>query len=790
MQGLLVVLPVAVLIALARVGRADMGWRDRFMLAAVVWGAALAAMTEVLSGFGALTAPGVAGGWLIVMGGVLAARATRWEGMPPRAPGPLAARRDPWCMAALGAVGILVGATGAVAIMAAPQTWDSMTYHLSRVAHWIQNASVVHYPTAIDRQLYQSPWAEFAILHLQLLSGGDRFANLVQWSAFLGSLVGVSLVTAQLGGGPRQQLVAVAVVASVPMVIVQASSTQNDLVLAFWLVCLVHWAEVWSRSAEVSHRHLPALAMGAALGLAVLTKATAYVFAPPVVAWAVIRRWRATRRVPWRSLVVVMLVAEALNLAHHERNLWWYGSPLGPGAEGAYGYTNSAAGMRQLGSLVVRNLGLHAGTLSVELNAGLERAVGRLHAALGVGVNDSPTTWPGTTFRIERPRYHEDLAGNGLHLLLILTVLAILVVSGRARRAGSLSYAAMLIVAFLFFCIVLRWQPWHSRLQLPLFVLASPLVALTVTGWRRFGVCTGVALCLAAWPWILFNESRPLLGDTSILGTARERQYFRNRDVLRDPYTRAANFIGQRGCGEVGVVLGADDWEYPLWILLRRAVPPPRPLYIEHALVRGEPGSDPSPRHRGPPCALVVTRFLAGELIAYRGQRYDPGWAAPGISVFVPAAQVAGGQGASDSLRPVADHKAGMIQLSVEPSRLTPGMTVTIGVVAQAPPTGADLELVVGVLYPDSRSIMVLTGEGGMRGPYAAVPWIVLPATRVLRAGDRLSVPQVARIAVPAGTPPGSYEIVAFLIARVEDGRPGRRVAADRRLVTLVAPSQ
>jgi hypothetical protein len=55
-----------------------------------------------------------------------------------------------------------------------------MSYHLARVAHWGQNHTVAFYPTHIVRQLYQPPWAEYAMLHLYILAGGDRLANLVQ----------------------------------------------------------------------------------------------------------------------------------------------------------------------------------------------------------------------------------------------------------------------------------------------------------------------------------------------------------------------------------------------------------------------------------------------------------------------------------------------------------------------------------------------------------------------------------------------------------------------------------
>src|SRR6185436_18718037 len=90
--------------------------------------------------------------------------------------------------AALVSIGLV---TLAVALVAAPNTWDSMTYHLPRVAHWAANGSVEHYPTSIDRQLWQPPFAEYLVLLSWVAIGGDRLANLPAWLAAAGAVLAV-----------------------------------------------------------------------------------------------------------------------------------------------------------------------------------------------------------------------------------------------------------------------------------------------------------------------------------------------------------------------------------------------------------------------------------------------------------------------------------------------------------------------------------------------------------------------------------------------------------------------
>ncbi len=175
-------------------------------------------------------------------------------------------------------------------MLSPPNNWDSMTYHMARVAHWMQNGHLLHYPSHIIRQHYQPPFAELIILHLQILSGTDAFANLVQWAAWAGTLISVSLVTKALGGTAVAQVTAVCFTATLPMAVLQGSSTQNDLVVGFFVITFVYF--LLSIQAGFSYGNF--FFGGLALGLALLSKGTTYVFVFPWLVWfaydALVRR--------------------------------------------------------------------------------------------------------------------------------------------------------------------------------------------------------------------------------------------------------------------------------------------------------------------------------------------------------------------------------------------------------------------------------------------------------------------------------------------------------------------
>jgi len=496
-----------------------------------------------------------------------------------------------------------------VALIATPNNWDSLAYHLPRIEQWIQQGSLAFFPTVEIRQIVSSPLAEMLILHFRLLADSDRLDNLVQALAFVGCIATSALVARRLGASRNGQILAALYIATLPMAILQSTSTQNDLVASFFLLAAFERLLAWRSSGGVAN----GVGAGTALGLAILAKGTAYFFAAPfyLIALAVIVRGHLRRYI--RVGAFILTIVLAINATHYYRNLAQFGTPLGP----QYGLASLDHRPGAVFSSLLRNIGSNLATPFAHLNERVVRGVVWLHHFFGLNEDDPNTTFPSTHFD-NLPNYitHEDNAPNPLHLSLV--ILSIVLLGGEmVWSSGNPAlcsvvriYTVTVLLGGVLFCAMLRWQPWITRLQLPFFVLMGPAIGTVLSArvMRGWIVLAGFCLVLGALPSLLLNQRRPLLEEPppiygyrlylapNILNPNIWQKMFEGDTRKYIAYRDAVARIADRGAGGVGLMLGGNSWEYPFWRMLnehRSRVP----VHIEHVCLPdiGSPGSSFQP---------------------------------------------------------------------------------------------------------------------------------------------------------------------------------------------------
>ncbi len=540
------------------------GWRVSFILSSVVWGLVIVIITEVLSLFSAVSFMPLLIVWAF-LDIVLVWYFSKRGGFSSRIPRFHLSRFE---IVMLSFIGFIILVTLVIALIAPPNNWDASTYHMARVAHWAQNKSVAYYPTHIIRQLCYSPGAEFIVLNFQVLAGSDRFANLAQWVSMFGCLIGASLIAKFLGANRIIQIFASLICAAVPMGILQSSSAQSDYAVSFWLVSFVCLGLL----SFVKNSRVFIPACGIALGLAWFTKGSAYLYSLPFLIWFLVKWFKKYRLKGWKPLVIVFVLALSVNSGYITRNYKLFHKPF---FAGEYPIYNSPLTFRTFLSGVSKNVSLHLGTPFHSINKAVYSALLKFHKLIGVDINDRALDFKDRPFSLPGLSFNEDIAGNFLHIILVFISILIWAAVKRVRKKPLNGYLLASLSGFLLLCWIVKWQEWGTRYHLPFFVLFSPVIA-SIQG-KVLKQKTLKALFLVIFifcsPWVLFNQTRPLISkNISILNTPRAKLYFVNFPYLEKPYNKAVDFIAQKGYRKIGLVLGEDewdDWEYPLWVLLK-----------------------------------------------------------------------------------------------------------------------------------------------------------------------------------------------------------------------------
>lgn len=297
------VVATALLVTTSFAGAATLRLRS---LAELILAAYLFAFAEVvilillLSPFGAVKRPALLVGLVLVC--VIVVGMWWWRGRPcPEASGlrdfGAILQNDRVVALLAGIITLALVYTFALIIGTAPNNGDSLAYHLARAAFWQQEGRVGYISDAYDERLNIFPPNGEIVLTLILeVTRSERAVGFVQFASALTCAVGVFALARRVGSSEREAAFGALVFLTLPTVLLQASTTKNDLVLTALLLAATVFLMGRRRFPNL---FLVALAVALALGTKVLA-----VFALPLLCLVAVGAQPPDRRARLLSLVV------------------------------------------------------------------------------------------------------------------------------------------------------------------------------------------------------------------------------------------------------------------------------------------------------------------------------------------------------------------------------------------------------------------------------------------------------------------------------------------------------
>ncbi len=491
--------------------------------------------------------------------------------------------------------------------------WDSMSYHMARIIHWIQNENLAHFRTPIYPQLSSAPFAEELTLNVNLLLGNDYLSNAIELFYLIATSIISSLIAKELGFKRFGQIFSVFILICIPEVILLSSSTHNEIMLSFFMVMGIYFLLKTLAQQTIINFIL----LGCCLGLAAATKHTAYIYiAPFLLIWMVYHGYIILfrkQKILWLHFLLVVVSFTVINSAHYSRNYQLTSNIFGSDEDIHNYYVNEEHSLKMMISNVTRNISYQFGFPKIapvvfDITKGL-------HELMNEDIHNPKTTYD--LYSIDPLATHENNGSNIYHAVLIILSMVWMFIFLKKHNPRLTVYWIAIVLAFLLFCFYLKWVPW-AKLHAPFFIFYSIVLAHFIINTLKSKILFSIAIfgfVSYATLIMLFNWSRPYITlppFTSEIKITDDRyqKYFSRFLKYHADFKKVDNIITSNNFKNIGLMYGRYGIEYQLFLnSYRNDV---KPIHINaHRLAESIPVS-------GPVDCIVSSKY--DHLIEYEGE--------------------------------------------------------------------------------------------------------------------------------------------------------------------------
>jgi 4-amino-4-deoxy-L-arabinose transferase-like glycosyltransferase len=461
-------------------------------------------------------------------------------------------------------IGVLLAylVAAAVTLIAPPNTPDAMTYHLSRVGYWLQQGSLYHWPTYDLRQTAFPINYELGLLWIATFVRNDTLLGLVQWSAVPVMMAGVIGVARIMGHTRRAALFAALLVFTFPIVILQAVSAKNDLLIGALVIGAIYLLLLGLQENQRGPLWVSATAFGIAAGV----KTTLVMLLPGMIILALLlwRRYGFRRMAEWGTMGAAAFVV--LGSYNYVLNELSYGHPLGTKE---FVEEESTGGMDNHDGVI--NIFRYAyqaadtSTLPDVVHRAKAKLAGPIFDLAGIATTPDPDA--DDPFDLDKPprtvMNHVWLGPIGS--VLIFALLPIGVIAVWRRDMIQFGLAAMGIGFLIILSVTIDWSPFRGR-HAPL--LAAVIAPLMAAWYQRLAVARWLVIGLALYSMsvaLTYNARAVLVGDNMIW--QRDRYALQAQGAPSHWRESLLRYFDQEVPPDavVGLWLERNDWDYPFF---------------------------------------------------------------------------------------------------------------------------------------------------------------------------------------------------------------------------------
>lgn len=513
-----------------------------------------------------------------------------------------------------------------LAFLTVPYNWDSMTYHLPRIMHWIQNRSVAHYAANDVRQLASPVLAEFVNLQVYLLTGRrDVFFNFLQAVSYLADAWLIYEISKKIQTHKKYAVLAVFVFMTMPIAFAEALNTQVDLFATLWiLIFMYYYIDLLEKKLIIADKEtiLKAVLMALSISFGYLTKPSVNVGMAFLLLILLIKCLFMHNRFQelFKLILIVIPFVFFPLLPEWFRNYQTF-LALGDPTVGA----RQLIGTLQPNYIVVNTIKNFAHNFPsiyiFDSEILIRRIVSVIATILQVNLNDPTISEDGLEYIMkEPPVYGHDTATNPVILILAVFCFLFYLIRNRKRKTRGNRYTIYSMIMFILFCSVVRWEPYVSRYMLPYLALLCPMVGYQlqeiISGERKVNIGRGMIpivyfLCLSLLISLFLYHKQQIPENIN----DRSAGYFTNSKGMYPEYKEVFLKLIENDYQSIGIKISSVNFEYPMWRFMEGST-----FRIENVIVENVSSKYEDISYI--PDCVIMDREQATGVIMVHGQEY------------------------------------------------------------------------------------------------------------------------------------------------------------------------
>lgn len=443
--------------------------------------------------------------------------------------------------------------------------YDSMCYHLSRVAEWTHNHSIGHYATLDLREISSPVLSEMILTNLYILSDkSDVLFNLSQCFAYIISGILVCHISRKIGCSVEWSRISVLLFIAMPIAFSEALNTQNDLIATMLLLCFVHFGldcVLAVKKAQLDKAFLFRLCfLGMGIGLAYNAKYYVLIPVSLILLWILIVYFIRKKKpmLIITSICVVVLVSAIFYMPEAIRMYHTFGSLYsGETSSGQLGALYPKALVKGFVKNYCYNLSSHyIYDDSTALFNFVKKITDWLELDLG-------------SYKIQTPfTYHQDVANGFLVCVLMLFSIGCMIVNILKRKTKTCIYAVISMISCVVFLAVLKYTPYRPRYETCYFAMLCPAISITLQEfsfrermrYEIIGIILFISLCDIVSLYKYHHTYTTIVGENRYQGYFIERG---NQDYIL--YDHFVEVLYLNECKTLGLHIPSGIYRYPIW---------------------------------------------------------------------------------------------------------------------------------------------------------------------------------------------------------------------------------